>query len=529
MLKQIKTAAIIIAAVAVAAFAIYLFFTLSGASSLTAALPKPADSSPYMLIETKDGTYPSSVSAFLTDGIYAPLKEGTPRNVILSLAEAAADAAVLIEEKEEGEPEVYAALRFSSKEMKALSKGELPETVKEALKSPSMKAGAEKDTWILQTKDSEMPIFCKAESKRAIFAADEASFRLMQDLASGRGSSIGRKKWKEEKSWPSHIEICDGGLLTSKAKRKTPLTLEAAWHELEKTKQGEPTGELRWRINGLDDLAGFFAMNALAPKKWDTVNSFIPEPLLLSMGINLPQMKGAPEEWPFPLSTLGALGKSMNLSDKKIGKILSGQTIFSLGGQNRLLWFTLPGFMVEFTGEKELMKELVDSFWDKMFMGTNPTQLEGFEYGGTAQLPFSVIGAGRDNLALLGLASPGSISTKNRLGRFLADDEKAVGWLVADLPRIGAALSDMTKMNSFMEDESEEDDPIMSYGSETEEPEADSGEMFQPEMSFSPFDQGVTDSFGNVLKKLGKVVIVWEKPDTGRLNWYSPKASKTGK
>ena len=100
---------------------------------------------------------------------------------------------------------------------------------------------------------------------------------------------------------------------------------------------------------------------------------------------------------------------------------------------------------------------------------------------------------------------------------------------MADLPRIGAALSDMTKMNSFMEDESEEDDPMLSYGNETGEPEADSGEMFQPEMSFSPFDQGVTDSFGSVLKKLGKVVIVWEKPDTGRLEWYSPKAPKTGK
>lgn len=527
MLKQIKTAAIIFAAVAVAAFAIYLFFTLSGSSSLTAVLPKPSDRAPYMLIETKDGTYPSSVSAFLTDGIYAPLKEGTPRNVILSLAEAAADAAVLLEEKEEGAPEVYAALRFSSKEMKALVNGELPEAVKAALKSPVLKAGAEKGTWLLHTKDSETPIFCKAEKSRAIFAADEASFRLMQDLASGRGSSIGRKKWKEEKNWPSHIEICDGGLLTSKQKRPTPLTLEAAWHKLEEAKQGEPTGTLRWRISGLDGLAGAFVMNAVSPKKWDTANSFIPEPLLLSMGINMPQMKGSPEEWPFPLGTLGALGKSMNLSDKKISKILAGQTIFSLGGQNRLLWFTLPGFMVEFTGEKGLMKELVDSFWDKMFMGTRPTQLEGFEFGGAAQLPFSVIGAGRDNIALLGLASPASINTKNKLGRFLKDDEKAVGWLVADLPRIGAALSDMTKMNSFMEDESEEDDTLPSFGNEEEE--GDTAEMFQPEMSFSPFDQGVTDSFGSVLKKLGKVVIVWEKPDTGRLEWYSPKAPKTGK
>ena len=80
-------------------------------------------------------------------------------------------------------------------------------------------------------------------------------------------------------------------------------------------------------------------------------------------------------------------------------------------------------------------------------------------------------------------------------------------------------------MNSFVEDEEEEDDPAFSYDSE--EPEG--GEVFQPEMSFSPFDQGVTDSFGNVLKKLGKVLIVWEKSDSGRLNWYAPKVPKAAK
>ena len=270
---------------------------------------------------------------------------------------------------------------------------------------------------------------------------------------------------------------------------------------------------------------GSLALNALSAKKWNTENSFIPEPLLLSMGINLPPLKGSPEDWPFPLSSIGDLGKTMELSDSQISRVLSGQTIFSLGGQNRILWFSLPGFMVEFTGDKKDMQNLVEVFWKKLFLGTEPKPISGFEYGGTAELPFSVIGAGRGGSAVLGLASPESVSPKNKLGRFLKEDEKAIGWIVADLPRIGAALSDMTKMNSFVEDEEEEDDPAFSYDSE--EPEG--GEVFQPEMSFSPFDQGVTDSFGNVLKKLGKVLIVWEKSDSGRLNWYAPKVPKAAK
>ena len=524
MLRQIKITAAALCAVILIALAVYLFFALSRSSSLTAALPQPSDNVPYLLIETKDKTYPAAVSSFLTDGVYAPLKEGTPRNVILSIAAAAEDAAVMIEEKENSSAEVYAALRFSASDMKLLKKGQLPDPIKEVLKSPSLSA-AEDGAWLLHTKDSDSPVYCKADGKRAIFAAEESSFRLMLDLAAGRGNSMGRKKWHEEKSWPGHIEICDGGLLTAKEKKQTPLKVEASWHKTEATKLSEASGELRWRVSGLDSLMGSLALNALSAKKWNTENSFIPEPLLLSMGINLPPLKGSPEDWPFPLSSIGDLGKTMELSDSQISRVLSGQTIFSLGGQNRILWFSLPGFMVEFTGDKKDMQNLVEVFWKKLFLGTEPKPISGFEYGGTAELPFSVIGAGRGGSAVLGLASPESVSPKNKLGRFLKEDEKAIGWIVADLPRIGAALSDMTKMNSFVEDEEEEDDPAFSYDSE--EPEG--GEVFQPEMSFSPFDQGVTDSFGNVLKKLGKVLIVWEKSDSGRLNWYAPKVPKAAK
>ena len=124
-------------------------------------------------------------------------------------------------------------------------------------------------------------------------------------------------------------------------------------------------------------------------------------------------------------------------------------------------------------------------------------------------------------MALLGLIAPESISSRNRLGKFLGADEKAIGWVIADLPRIGAALSQMTKMNSFMESESEEDG--LSAEPQTDgaaQPKLDGNEPFQPEGSVTPFDQSVSDAFGGVLKRLGKVLIVWEKPESGRINWY---------
>lgn len=201
----------------------------------------------------------------------------------------------------------------------------------------------------------------------------------------------------------------------------------------------------------------------------------------------------------------------MGLEDKQIQKILSGETIFSVGGYNKLLWFSLPGIMVQFTGDKALMAELVDAFWNKLFFGAEPKPLAGFDLGGSTNLPFSVVGAGKENIAVLGLLSPESLKGKVSLGRFLKDNEKAVGWLVADLPKVGAALSDMTKMNAFMNEPDINDEGYY---------EGDTEDIFQPDSSFSPFDQGISDSFGNVLKRMGKALIVWETAESGRIDWY---------
>ena len=157
------------------------------------------------------------------------------------------------------------------------------------------------------------------------------------------------------------------------------------------------------------------------------------------------------------------------------------------------------------------MRELVDAFWNRLFFGAEPTPIEGFDFGGTTNVPFSVVGAGRGNIAILGLLSPGSIKETVKLDNFMKDNEKAIGWIVADLPKIGAALSDMTKMNAFMND---------SNVDEEEYYEGDEEDIFQPDQGFSPFDQGISDSFGNVLKGMGKTLIVWETVESGRINWY---------
>ena len=88
---------------------------------------------------------------------------------------------------------------------------------------------------------------------------------------------------------------------------------------------------------------------------------------------------------------------------------------------------------------------------------------------------------------MLGLASPQSVASGAALSKFLAKDEEAVGWLLADLPRVGKALSEMTKMSSFLEQEEDQDfyggADDYSWGAESDP------EPLQPEFSISPFDQ----------------------------------------
>lgn len=114
-----------------------------------------------------------------------------------------------------------------------------------------------------------------------------------------------------------------------------------------------------------------YLSSTLKARKWDTADCIIPEPLLLSMGIDLPPLGGDPKDWPFPLSSLGEIAENLDMKDDQIREILSGQTVFSLGGQNRILWFSLPGFLVEFSGRSALMNELVDSFWKNLFFGAS--------------------------------------------------------------------------------------------------------------------------------------------------------------
>lgn len=502
MRKEFKIIAAAAASLAALVLFIYIFNILARPSSMLAYLPEPPDLKPYALVETKDGSFPSRLSAFLTDGPFALFHKDTSRNVLISLAPAARDVSMLVVEEGLGYAEVYAAYRVSAKEAAKLGKGEVPEEWKSLLPAAKAEKWA-KDTWKIWSPEVDAPIFYYTQKSVVVMAADEKSFAALVGRRDAKHSY--KRFWRQEKTWPGHIEFGDGAFLLDGV---APVKIQFAWRNLPRGRAAGPAGEAKWTISGIKASHKAALMMSVRPAEWKTSERVIPASPVLVAGLNIPKLKGSRDDWPFPLSTAGSLAGLLGLRENSIREVMSGKTVFSLGGKNKLLWFTVPGLMIEFSGKEQVMRELVESFWNNFFLDSEPEKIDGWDYGGSINTPFSVVGVGRRESALLGLIAAESLADGEWLSRYMPEHEKAIGWVVADLPRLGESLSEMTKISSLLTFEDGDD----SYEDEEEE----NGAFF----GSRELDQGITDSFGKLLKNMGKVLVVWEQPESGRLEWH---------
>ena len=97
-----------------------------------------------------------------------------------------------------------------------------------------------------------------------------------------------------------------------------------------------------------------------------------------------------------------------------------------------------------------------------------------------------------------------------------------IGWAIADLPRVGGALSDMTRISGLFDDDLVKNDDEAWEDPYEEDDEDSITDLLQRDLTADSFDEETVSSFSNVLKLMGRVFILWEKPLSGRLFWYSP-------
>lgn len=488
---------------------VFLFGFFARPSSMLRYLPDMPDTKQYVLMETREKTFPTHLAELLTEGPFALMHRGTSANTLISLAATASDTAVLIANDIVNDSidsiVIYAVYKLPVKMSSSLGKGKLPDEWQKIIPAARIEKGQEKGSWEIWSTAMDAPIHYYTDKENVIMTADSESFTRLVAMRSAKNRV--KHSWLQEKKWPGHIEFGDGGAILAE---KRPLKIQFAWRPLDNKGKLAQAGEAKWTINGLKSDHRMLAMMLAAkPTDWDVSEYTIPaEPILVS-ALNMPKLNGSPEKWPSPLSDIADLAKTLGLSKDSISDILSGKTVFSLGGRNKLLWLTLPGVMAQFSGNESSIRELVELFWKNLFFDSEPKKLNGWTYGGVINAPFSVVGAGRDGAALLGMISPDSLQKGEILSQYISKKERAIGWIVVDLPKLGESLSDMAKVMSLLafEDGGDYSDSDL--------------RLYRP----SELDQGIANAFRARLAEFGNAVVVWERPLSGTIKWYHPPSN----
>lgn len=503
MRKEIKTIAAALTAITALMLFFYIVNIFTRRPGMLSYLPDPPQLKRYALIEAREGHFPAHLPAFLTDAAFAPLRESVSCGALLNLAPQAEKAAMLLVHEELGYVEVYAVYRLSARDMAKLKRGELPEAWKELLRPLRVeKTGG--NAWRIWLPQTDSPLYYFTDKENVVLAAGEEPFAELSARRLRKNGS--RRDWNEGKKWPGHMELGDGALLLE---GKSPVKVEIAWRKLSAKNPSDPAGEAKWTIQGLK--AGTQAALLLKARQteWRISETTFPSSLVMAAGLNIPRLPGSPNGWPFPLSAVANLLRLLELGEDNLREILSGKMILSLGGKNKFLWYTLPGTVVEFTGKEPLMRELVGAFWNNFFLGSEPQKLDGWDYGGFIDAPFSVVGAGAGGKALLGFVSAESLRGTEWLSPRMPDEFRAIGWLAADLPRLGESLGDMARVGSFL-----------TFNESEDEEAEDAQPAEQTPFSRPGLDHSMGGALGTLLRNMGRVIVIWEQPESGSFKWY---------
>ena len=180
----------------------------------------------------------------------------------------------------------------------------------------------------------------------------------------------------------------------------------------------------------------------------------------------------------------------------------------SLGGSSKLFVFSLPGFFLQLPDRGEEGTAFVSSFWNQDWGLLVPSvePLEGFASGGSASIPFSLLGAARPDMVWMGLLDSESLRP-DRLKKLadyipaLRESPTALLWMYLDAPRLGAALQNLARVGKTAE----------KFGQTVGMDLSDMADMAAG------------------LSRLGKVSAVFFTPERGSMEWENPSSANKGK
>lgn len=469
--------------------------------NLLALLHVPDERAPFIIVGVSGWGFPGGAFELFADSTTIS-PEGSVMTSLIPIFEAASDSALVITERGDGLA-TYGVFSLEKEEGAALAVGALPDKWARHFVMPQV-SKLEGGVLRVVALNIVVPFYIETGDGIACVADSLEDIERMR-LVRARSEKGIDLKWGLEGSWPCHITLSDGGVIGALASRGADsqelmdsVKLEVAWRrgsndEERRANEGDsapPAGEAKWKISGLGNCLDSVFTGSLRNLDWTSADIFIPDPLIVSFGINLPSPGKNASGFPSVIKALYDHLIKMGLKHADAQSVLTGQTVASLGGRTQILWFELPGIVLDIPGRGKVGHRLIERFWSDTFMGASPRAVDGFSTGGTTDLPFTVLAAANDEKAVIGLV-PKDVEQNVELKLLLRAESDALAWLYADMPKLGAALAEMPSVNAlFYEDEDR------------------------------PIDTESTDELQKDLSALGSIFVVWDSPDSGRAMWF---------
>jgi hypothetical protein len=452
-------------------------------SSLLEFLPAPDAGAPVVIISALRGEFPQDAARLCgVSGmtLFIPIFDS-------------ADAMALLIAESDGKLSVCGVFVPGLEEYDVLNAGELPDGWKRDFPGANLRSAGRKWVYRLVAENLPEPLYLAAMDD-LVFVADSMA-GIGKLMAVNDGSSAGiKRKWAMEPQWGGHVYLSDGGLIfdalngtgDSRAHRGA-MEIEAAWT----TSANAGESRVKWKVSGVENVVNRAFLDDLRPRDWSGLELFVPDPLVLAFGINLPKPGRTMTSLPGPLKYTAEQMRKMGMRTSEIQAILTGRAAFSVGGRTQLLWFDLPGIVVDIEGRGETSFKLMDKFWSELFIGAEPKPVEGFSHGGVTNLPFTVLAAANDEKILIGLVQPDA-EQNIEAKELIASVSPVIAWAYVDFPMLGASIAEIPALNSVIYEDDEED----------------------------PLDEESANNLKNVMSSLGRVFMTMESTTSGSAICY---------
>ncbi|MDR1915416.1 MAG: hypothetical protein LBQ58_02455 [Synergistaceae bacterium] len=458
---------------------------------LLATLPYAEESAPLILLTTLRGEFPQYASRLFADSATISPGGASPVTALLPVFDSSDASALVVTERDNGLA-MYGAFVLSGEELESFKSGNLPAGWRSCFVSPEMNLIDEDGLLQIRANNIVSPLYLEVYSEWVYIADSILDIDRIREVRSGTAEGM-KKRWTVESEWGGRMFLSDGGVLSSMISEDDEYSLERKATEIEiawRTSDDQHAGEAEWRIFGAENIIGRTFLHGLKAYDWSSEDVFIPDPLIMSLGVNLPNPGRNLSAFPGSIKYLADQLRRLKLKGSEIQTILTGPATVSLGGRTQLLWFELPGIMLDIPGRGAATFRLIDKFWSELFVGAEPKPVDGYTRGGMTDLPFTVLAAGNDEKAIIGLLAS-DVEQNTEVKQLLRRANNAVAWLYIDIPKLGVSLAEMPAINSIL------------Y-----------------EYEDGPVDEESARMLKDIMNKLGKVFVMWESPESGRAVWY---------